>query len=148
MWKWGSHQEGYSLVEVVAAMAILTAVLVPMLNFVAYGYNQRAYQKQMAATVAALKLEEWQNENYRKNPITHKWYDPTSAVPMIGSMEFECTLSMNEVGGTDSIEQRYLKQATVTCACTTCRHPDPQTVVGYLARIKTDAETVADPDAE
>lgn len=128
-------EEGVSLVEVIAAMGILALVLLPMLDFAAYTYTGQAYEKQLAATLAASKLEELQSVSYR----SLSWPWPGGEEVWVGGMQFIRTWSV--VQPSWNPERNYLREVTLQVWCENCRNQDPITVVTYIAKVGSEAES-------
>lgn len=138
-------EAGVSLVEVLAAIAILGVVLLPMLDFAAYMYNGQAYERQLAATLAAAKLEELQNAAYRSGTLV--WPPSVSDESvMVGNLGFVRSWTVSEVDPTWNPERNYLRQVDLRVWCANCRKEQPVRVVTYIAKLNPWAETQKLPD--
>lgn len=137
----GLRQEaGATLVEVLAAVAILTLVLLPMLDFSSYMYNGQAYQRQLAAQVAASKLEWLQNQSYR---TLNAWPFPSGGgYEDVGNLQFMWVYQIQAVSYTP--ESNWVRKATVTVTCETgCQQPVEVTVVTYIAKVRDSTSELA-----
>ncbi len=135
-------EAGVSLVEVVAALAILGLVLLPMLEFAAYQYNGQAYDRLLAATLASSKLEELQSESYRTDP--GEWPEYGAQTVVIGGRRFSQAYSVVELSLNQ--ETNWMRQATVTVSCTNCKDATSVTVVTYIAKLDSEADSAKLPD--
>lgn len=131
-------EAGVSLIEVLVAAFILTLVLVPMLDFSAYMFNGQAYGHQLAATLAAAKMEELANVAYRTSGNTNSSVN-TNWGPMgeddisVGSYVFN--RRWTRASAPAGKEQAWLRRYTVKVTCTNCRQPVEVEVVSYLAKV-------------
>lgn len=139
-------EAGISLVEVLAAMAILTLVLLPMLDFAAYTYNGQAYERQLVATLAASKMEELQAESYRSIP--ESWPVVGQDNKTVGNLIIRRAYDVVPLPDEEAWwpEREYVRKAIVSAWCSNCRNQQPITVVGYIAKLSEAGQTEKLPD--
>lgn len=134
-----SAESGFSLVEVLIALGLLSGVLIPMLEF---GGNLRAgtvFQHQIAASLAASKLEDLGNTAYRTGLTV--W--PSSGGPeqaYVGTYVFDVEWEVSAFSPANddySAESTHLRNATVTVTCAEgCPRPMPPVrMVTVLAKL-------------
>lgn len=128
-------ETGATLVEILVAVGLLVAVAIPMLDLGAHMRGATPFQRQIAVSLAASRVEELGNRSYRTIP----WPSSDTDVIMVGRFLFdiEWTISafsptVNDFGS----ESSQLKQATVTVTCSNCTRPmTPVRMVAILAKL-------------
>lgn len=130
---------GSTLIEVLVSAGLLTAVVIPMLNFAAYRLSGTAFQRQIAVSLASSKLEELGNEAYRVEDVD-TW--PTSgaqASKVVGRYSFRLQWTVTPFESPDqdwTAEGSQLRQATVTVTCNNCQPAMPPVrMVTVLAKL-------------
>lgn len=137
---WGQHrtrqaQAGSTLVEILLAVALLVSVAIPMLELGAHMRGATPFQRQIAVSLAASKIEELGNIAYR----TTFWPGSGADSWEIGRYSFERQWVLSAFSPTENdygSESSQLKQATVTVTCTNCTRPMPPVrMVAVLAKL-------------
>ncbi|MDB4896527.1 MAG: hypothetical protein JWN15_2789 [Firmicutes bacterium] len=128
--------DGVSLVEVLVAVALLSAVAVPMLDFTASIRGAAPFQRQIAINLASSKIEELGHEAYR----TTFWPKSDSKVVDVGQFSFTLgwTISAYTPATANDYpaEQSQLRKATMTVSCNNCPRPFPPVkVVAVLEKL-------------
>lgn len=135
------REAGASLAEVLVATAILVIVLVPMLDFSAYMFNGHAFERQLAATLAASKMEELANKAYRSaysktNPLSNfGWPGSGSESILLGNYEFGLDWTQSLASSNGTPERYHMRRLAVRTTCYNCRGTVEAEVVTYIAKM-------------
>jgi hypothetical protein len=116
-------QSGITLVEVLLAVALLVAVMVPMLNFRSVVGGTAVFQRQMAITLASGTIEEIMDQAYWSD--SGEWGDPIGSwvhkTDTVGPYQFAKDSRLVELDPANP----WLKQLVVEVTCTNCPRPIP-----------------------
>jgi hypothetical protein len=149
LWTWRrsrSSQAGTTLVEVLLAVALLVAVMVPMLNLRAVVTGSASFQRQMATTLASGKVEEIGDPNYRNNSSWNYYLFqetcPEQKAPSgwledcvtVGPYRFHRFWILANL--VPDPANSYIKQLTVVVTCDNCmRGAEPVRLSTYLGKV-------------
>lgn len=113
-----AEETGSTLVEVLIAMALLSAVLVPMLDFGANMRSGATYPRQVAVSLAASKLEDLGNRSYR-TPSAN-WPSSGWEQAYVGQYIFDLEWTVSGFSPADNdfaSEASFLRTAKITVTC-------------------------------
>lgn len=125
-------ESGTTLVEVLIALALLTVVVIPMLDLGAHVRGGTAFHRQIAVSLASSKIEELANYAYRTSLSSTNWPADGSGTEDVGLYSFQLEWRITPVSLESST---VLRQAEVSVTCLNCPRPMPAvTVVSYLVK--------------
>ena len=131
-------EAGTTLIEVLIAVALLSGVLVPMLDFGANMRGGSTFQRQVAVSVATNKLEDLGRLAYRT--AFASWPATGTEQVYIGQYTFDIEFAVSPYNPSNddyASEKQFLRTAAVTVTCSAgCPKPMPPvrmvTVLGKL----------------
>jgi prepilin-type N-terminal cleavage/methylation domain-containing protein len=133
-------QAGFTMIEVLIALGLLMLFIIPMLDFGANMRGGTPFQRQIAVSLAAAKLEDLGNAGYRTNPNT--WGSVSGSDPStVGNFDFTIdwvVTSYSPIPNDFANENTLLRHATVTVRCLNCNKPQampPVRMVAVLGKI-------------
>lgn len=118
------------------AVALLSVVAVPMLDFTASIRGTAPFQRQIAINLVSSKIEKLGDDAYR----TNGWPTAGSEVIDVGQFSFTRTWTISPYLPTSSddypAEKSQLRRATVTVSCDNCPSAfPPLKVVAVLGKL-------------
>lgn len=131
--------------EVLLAATIMVLVLLPMLDFSAYMFSGQSYQRQLAITLAASKLEEAANVAYRTGtggplngfPPSMSDYDYVD----IGNHWYGWKRTVSNPFPISQKERSYARRIEVEVFCWSCKDQSSVRVVSYIGKIHYSSTT-------
>lgn len=104
-------QAGMTMVEVLLSVALLAAILIPMLDFSAYLRAGSAYPRELALTLAGSWMDKQLFESYAQWPL-----NPGTQMVPVGKYTFKVQWDASALPGTDPDRDR-LQRVVVTVTC-------------------------------
>jgi hypothetical protein len=128
--RWIFYEEGVSVIEVIAAVALLILVAIPMLDFTGTTHAAVPLARQDAVSLATSKVEELESQAYRtqSSPVPSWPSSGSDTPPSVGRYAYQRTWSVGPytpANNDNPTEISKLRVVSVTVTCLNCAKPMP-----------------------